>query len=280
MKALLALPLLTFSICGASLTTDNYVRYYAATDPLASYACFISNGPDCNGTTTVLETGWTLDYLARSSAQFGILRAASSASLTGFDNGVANPTFISAGGRASYTDTLTILGGTGNGTQTLNFHVTGTGSQSPGNSGRAQMQAVRAGVEYNYLANGNGDIVITIPFTFGVPFTYTIHFYALSQIYRYENGSFATADFYRTAVLNGIAVQDQAGIDVPSFSILAQSGTAYTSAGVVPEPSTWSFVPLSGLMFLAARRLLPKPWSGSSRNGCGSAGHPARRTLA
>ena len=81
------------------------------------------------------------------------------------------------------------------------------------------MQYIRNGVESNYLANANGNIVIAIPFTFGTPFTYTISFYGLSQIYRYENGALATADFYSMAILNGIGVQDQAGNGISNFAI-------------------------------------------------------------
>lgn len=160
-----------------SLSTENYVRYYAATDSRYSFACRNGNGVACGGQTTVPGTGWILDYHSNSQSTFGLLAGQASAHLSGLDNGVAPPTFISVGGRANYIETTTVTGGTGTGTETMRFHVTGTSSNSSGNSARAQLQLIpidaqgHFGTEQNFGVDSSGNAFIPISFTFGVAFS-------------------------------------------------------------------------------------------------------------
>jgi hypothetical protein len=65
----------------------------------------------------------------------------------------------------------------------------------------------------------------------------------------------ATSYFGSTATLVGIEVYDSAGEPVPEFSILSESGTHYTSRGVVAEPSTVLLV-VAGLAACVRRRRL------------------------
>ena len=244
-----------------SLSTENYVRYYAATDSRYSFACRNGNGVACGGQTTVLGTGWILDYHSNSQSTFGLLAGQASAYLSGLDNGVAPPTFISVGGRANYIETTTITGGTGTGTETMRFHVTGTSSNSSGNSARAQLQLIpidaqgHFGTEQNFGVDSSGNAFIPISFTFGVAFSYEISFYSLAQIFRYESGAYAISDFSHTVVLDSIGVTDNSGSRLNDFGISAASGTVYTSSGIIPEPGTWALC-LAGLTGLRFSRKL------------------------
>lgn len=245
----------------ALLSTDNYVRYYASTDPRVSYACRNVNGVACNGQTIVPGTAWVLDYSSDTQSAFGILRGRASAYLTGTNNGVTPPTFVSVGGRANYFDTTTITGGVGSGTQTLRFHVTGTSSTSGSpNSARAQLQYIpfdsqgNIGPEQNFAVDSFGNTYIPINFTFGVPFTYEISFYSLAQILQYSDGSFASSDYSHTVVLDQVKVADGKGNLVSNFGIVAESGTSYSANGVVPEPASWLLIAVGGAALAMYRR--------------------------
>jgi len=221
----------------AELWTLNYVRFGSYTDPDKVDVCEIVNGDPCSGTTGVPGTLWNADYYSDSSAEFGILHAKAQVTLGGDGSSGGYNKFLSVGGNANYRDTITVTGASGQGTLTLRFRVTGTSSQTPGQSGRAQFQRVTfaqdgAWLATDYLPDASGFVNIPLDITFGEPLEYMIRFYALAQIWDYTAGAAASADFYNTAVLDQVQVYDAAGNQVPDFVISAASGSTYSSFGV------------------------------------------------
>jgi hypothetical protein len=275
----LFLPFVLCSVASATplLLTYNYVRYYNLPADHSTYACEHPNGPACIGSSVAPGTNWTVNYASDSSAQFGILRAQAQFFLTGDNSlGALNggavpfPNLLSVGARAGFRDSLTVQGGTGQGTMSFQFSVTGTSSASGGATARPVVQYVPivAGSEdfnnailYNVV---NGIATVPLTFTFGQPTEYEIFFYALTQIFSnqgWASGSAANADYFHTATLTGIDVRDAGGSAVNGFSIISGSGTQYGVNGVVPEPSTYSLVGL-GTLALAAIRVRGKKRTG------------------
>jgi hypothetical protein len=223
----------------SSLSNLNYMRFNVATDGIVICSNDDSTTP-CNGSVLAPGTNWTVNYYSQSSSQYGVLKGQSSISLSGDDSLGPYPTFASSGARGGYMDTLTIGGGSGAGTMLLNFTVTGTSTQTSGQSGRPQFELVPApgGVldytdEVAYLVGTNGVATISFPFTFGVPTTNEIDFYALSQIYDWTAGASASANYADTAILSGIVIEDSTGTPLQQFTIQSASGAPYTATGVV-----------------------------------------------
>jgi hypothetical protein len=247
--------LLPASCASPLLETLNYARFYAASDPNVSYACQNTSGVACNGSVLAPGTNWTVNYFAQGSASFGVLRDQASVFLTG-DNSLGGfPSFESTGARSGYQDTYLISGGNGSGTIDFIFHVTGTTSSVAGGFGNEQFQYVpvvggheQFGPSTRSYGVVGGTATIPVTFTFDQPISFTIYFYALAQIFEWQPGSAATADFSHTAVLDQIVVLDSQQQVVPSFDIVSASGTRYGVDGVVPEPRT---VILSGASLLA-----------------------------
>lgn len=252
-RFLYLLPILAATIsvqAGPVLSTLSYVRLHGPSDPDLINVCANTNGDPCLGSVLAPGTNWTLNYSSESSATYGVLRSKASAFLTGDDSlgpltGVGTfPTLASVGGRASFQDVYTIGGGTGTGTLYFTFAVTGTSSQTKGQSGRAQFNMVPVtggGLDYGKQVSFpvvKGAATVGVPFTFGTPVEFSIDFYALAQIFSWVPGAAATADFSNTAVLDVISVKNSASQDVPSFTIKAASGTQYYAGGIVPEPAT------------------------------------------
>jgi hypothetical protein len=241
------------------LWTLNYARVGPAGAPQQTI-CTNVNGPACSGSVQLLETNWSIDYHSNSAAEFGMLRAESSVQLEGDASNGSPNAFTSVGGNANYRDVITVLGGIDSGVQVLTFQVSGTSSQTPGQSGRAQFQRnlYTNGVEStaDYLPNSQQLVAIPIPFVFGEPTEYQIRFYALSQLFQYLPGASATADFFTTARLIDIDVIDAGGQHVPTFSIHSASGTDYVAlaaSNAVPEPGTFIMATLA-FAWLAIRR--------------------------
>jgi hypothetical protein len=140
----------TAAMGGPILNTYNYVRYFNLPSDPSTYVCSIANGAPCSGSVVAPGTNWTVNYDSASSSSFGVLHAQASVYLTGDGslgplNGgaVPLPSLASVGARGSFLDGFTIGGGYGTGTINLTFQVTGTSSNTPGQSGRGQFQTVR-----------------------------------------------------------------------------------------------------------------------------------------
>jgi len=118
----------------------------------------------------------------------------------------------SLGGRASFRDVFIIGGGTGTGTLKLTFQVTGTSSNTAGQTGRptfAYVPVVGGALDYGHQISFsvvNGSSTVSIPFTFGQPIEFDVDFYALAQIFQWVTGASASADYSHTAILNAIVV--------------------------------------------------------------------------
>lgn len=251
---------------GPILSTYNYVRWYNEPGNPTTLVCSNSNGAACVGSVVAPGTNWTVNYDSSSSSSYGVLHAAASVYLTGDNslgplNGgsVPFPNLASVGARGSFLDGFTIGGGSGTGTVDLTFQVTGTSSNTAGQSGRPQFAYVPvvagaldyAGqVQYSVVS---GSTTIPITFTFGSPFEFDIDFYALAQIYQWVPGASASADYSNTAILDAITVYNSQGNVVPSFTIQSESGTSYGSGGVVPEPLTVVLVASSLLLLCFIR---------------------------
>jgi uncharacterized repeat protein (TIGR01451 family) len=133
---------------GAPISTLNYARFHAASDPDVSYACQNTNGMACNGSALAPGTNWTVNYFSHATGNFGLLRGQSTVFLTGDDSlgglqGIGSfPSLESTGARSSFRDGLTIAGGSGTGTLNLIFTVVGFGSATAGQLGASEFQYV------------------------------------------------------------------------------------------------------------------------------------------
>lgn len=242
------------SLCAAPiLETTNYARFRNASDPNVSYPCSNTNGPVCSGSALAPGTNWTVNYFSSASASFGILRGTASVSVSGDNSLGTYDSFQSTGARAGFRDTYTITGGTGTGFLTFGFNVTGTSSQTPGNSGRPQFQIAPATGPWVDFPVINGRANLRVPITFGQPTELMVYFYALAQISRWESGASAFANYSNTAVLDQILVADANNQLLSTFNINSASGTTYTSNGVVPEPATIA-ISAAGLLLIWHRR--------------------------
>lgn len=237
----------------------DYVRFYNSDDPRGWYECEQRSGAGCAGSVLVPDTNWTLHYQASGTTGYGILKAHAEVMLTGDDSQGAFPSFASVGARSGFRDVYAFHGGTGAGTATFSFAVDGTATMSGGGTARSLFQyvpvlnGIEAWDQVQAFGVADGIAQITVPFVFDQPTEFIIHFYALAQIWSWEAGSAAVADYSHTAILNQIVVRDAQQQLVNDFSITAGSGTLYTAAGVVPEPGTWLMMG-SGLVLLAGMR--------------------------
>lgn len=264
------LTLVAMLACGAAsaaptLEQLDYVRFYGSDDPRQWNQCHETGGAGCNGSVLVPDTNWTLHYRSYGTPGYGILKAHAAVTLTGDDSLGGLPSFASVGARTSFRDVYAFHGGSGSGTATFNFAVDGTKVMNGGGFANSLFQYVPIldGVEawdhVQAFSVIDGAAQVVVPFIFDQPTEFIIHFYALAQIWSWEAGSNALADFGHTAILDQIVVRDAQQQLVNDFSITAESGTLYTAAGVVPEPGAWLMMG-SGLFVLAAvyRRRQPR----------------------
>jgi hypothetical protein len=245
MTAVLASP----ALAQTQLLTDNYGRFYSLPADPSTYFCDNANGVNCEGSVLAPGTNWTVNYLSRSVAGFGVLHAYASLNLSGdgslgpLDGGaVPFPNFVSIGGRAGFRDQFIVGGSTGSGTMRFTFRVTGLSTQAFGAIARPSFQYVPIvggredwdhAVQYAVTPDGIG--IVLVPIAFNQPVPIEIWFYALAQIFTpsgWTTGSAATADYFDTAVLSSITVSDSGGHVVPAFTISSASGTNYDAAGV------------------------------------------------
>ena len=221
-------------------------------------------------------------YHAEASAQFGVLHGSIASVQTGTENPGRSVPLISTFTSASFEDTITITyAGPLNPTffrMAFAIHGTGRGTNSPTSEGVHSstwggFAAGAAGANQTvwYLDTTNHGTVVNpmysdaVNFVTGVPVSISASLGPALSISCTTGlvghpcvdwtGS-AMSNFGSTAIMTGIEVYDAAGVRIDDFSITSESGTAYTSHGVVPEPSTLFLVGLGGLLAYRKRTRL------------------------
>jgi hypothetical protein len=104
------------------------------------------------------------------------------------------------------------------------------------------------------------DVVVDIPFHFGMPFDYSFEFdltaFATSPLT--PAVGYAEADFLNTGTLNGSIVFDSVGNPLSNPIVNSESGFDYTNPLGVPEPaSAWLWAGMMVGMALAPRHRVP-----------------------
>lgn len=187
---------------------------------------------------------------------------------------------------ASFTDNLTITGGTGSGLLDLEFTVDGSITNTGGsNFSDAYLQLYSdpgadsslnggavIGDDTQHLGSGSSTVDFYVPFSFGTQFSIQPYLRATAQ-YGTNFGSTpdappytATSDFYSTAVLTSALVytgtSGNLGTQITNASIASTTGFNYGPNGLtapgmtaVPEPGTWllAALALSLLVFAKGR---------------------------
>lgn len=154
---------------------------------------------------------------------------------------------------ASYTENLLITGGTGSGSLVVDFSLTGQGGESGPETGGTMSGSISGGgasVNFSnpswtctggqvcsWELNGYPTQYLAIPFTFGVPFSFSE-----------ELNLSAGAD-------NNGSAGVSATLGISGFSVLDSGGNAVTGAQVTdpidaPEPGSW--ILCGGMLGLAA----------------------------
>lgn len=226
------------------------------------------------GTTGTLSDSVTVPFLgccgntsamARAEAGYGVLRSVSEALVSGLNG----PPYVGAltaasSATAKFADTLTFLGGAGNGTATVQVTLSG-GLTASGDTG-SEFAPASGGAGYDLRitsncypaaeclhkqgsANGqidpSGTYYFTLSFLFGQPIDIAAELYTRAQA---DGGlgppglsASGAADYGGTFTWDGIVeVRDYQGI-VNNFSVTSDSGTNY-AVSAVPLPPTLALV--------------------------------------
>jgi hypothetical protein len=196
-----------------------------------------------------------------------------------------DPTTIPAGSAessnaaATFTDVLTITGlapGTYSLLPRITVHGTGAwdkfgyvqtiglGINQFGPDGSSMIYSVFPdATQSSYTATFD---LAGIAFQPGTPFNLKLTFGTAARIYSgpaaVQNTS-VTADFLSTMVVSGLEIRDPQGqlISFSNLNLQSESGTTYTSAGVVPEPSSMLLVSggvLAGLLLRRRQKIAGK----------------------
>lgn len=220
----------------------------------------------------------SLTYSNFASSAYGVLNVASQSSFS-----LVNATQAWAYGFAGFEDTLTINfpGLTGQTGQllmgyTLDGFISGSGVST--NFLLVVSRVIHAAGACNsvtvqcfndiYTDDVAGTFVHPFTFTFGTPFDLVFDLQASTGTLNVVGGGYSIAtrsgqgsgnvDFTNTFVLTKLTVKDQDGNLVPGATFTAQSGTLYTSNGVVqpvPEPTSLAllFVGIAGFAGVRVR---------------------------
>jgi hypothetical protein len=166
--------------------------------------------------------------------------------------------------KASFIDTLTLTGGTGQGFAQFGLKLDGNGTDSTqlsGFNGPVGQSSVKYTIDLLSKAPSarfSGTIDVTnqgintqvqsqpIPFTFGIATPVYFELQTQARVFCFAgniglitcdpgNPGDSGTDFLHTAVLNSIVVTDSVGNPVTNFQITSASGTPYTSHGVVSD---------------------------------------------
>jgi hypothetical protein len=203
---------------------------------------------------------------AKAEAGYGVLRAGSESFVTGLNGPPYVGGFISQSqASAKFADTLTFLGGAGNGTATVQVTLSGI-LTSTGDTGTVFVPAT-ASASYDLRITSNcypaieclhkeghtannqidapGTYTFTLSFLFGQPIDLATELWTQA----YADGglgppgldSYGTADFGSTFTWDGIVeVRDYQGV-VSNFSVTSASGANY-AVSAVPLPPTLALV--------------------------------------
>jgi hypothetical protein len=224
----------------------------------------------CTGTSTTPTAGSTLSYSDTATADYGVLKAGGTSTISGA-NGVPNTTDDAATvGQAFFEDAWTLTGGTGTGTLQLLFHLDGSynfcsaGAQEGfsliplnGTGGSSSSVNLVSGCS-NTIAE---TAVLTTTFTFGSPLDFLVTLEAGSVQFNLGQNGTSFFDLQDTATMTSIVVDNSAGAPIP-FDLSTASGAplfselAPSAPTSVPEPASLAlFAPaLLGLGFLVRRR--------------------------
>ena len=185
---------------------------------------------------SVAGTVGPLSGSAKAQSDYGILHAYAHAASPA-------PMFLAhAESHASFTDMLTISGGTGTGTFIADWTTDG--------SETAEGSAIpHADLYWTHNPNGVierlqpgthtqlGQDYYATTFTYGVPFAFSATLEAFVEFYLGGAGS-GTTDFSSTAVLSQVRIYDPSGQPVQGVTVTGASGHVYPSP--VPEPATFA----------------------------------------
>jgi len=195
-----------------------------------------------------------LDYSTTETADFGVLKAFASATLSvpGPGTTTSSITQIDVEGTAGYRDQWTIVGTPAEsgavGTVILTFTLTGNfTSSSPGSlasafliTGLCPGGVCSFGGGASADAFGPGAYQVTVPFIFGETLDYEFLLEADATLFGLANGGTngdsATVDLSETAQLTGITVMD-GGTAVP-FTLTTASDSPNYDAALAPEPAS------------------------------------------
>ena len=171
---------------------------------------------------------------AHAIANYGSLQASSS-----LTKGAAIEPFNFGTGEAIFSDILTINGGVGAGTISMNFLNTGSltlSSASSSATARTELNifftdgSFQSDNRVYEVAAGNSSATIndlftttSFNFTFGVPFSFDVRLSAEVSLEETDSGT-VTNDFYNTSVLQLLEVNGATG----PVTVSAESGTNYT----------------------------------------------------
>jgi hypothetical protein len=262
------------------LGSQAYVAFYDSnTDSqVGGSACSsFSSSPGtttgCSGSTATPSTGATLNYLSTATADYGVLKAGGSSSISGA-SGTPNMTnYSSAYGQAYFADSWTITGGTGTGTLKLqfaldgsyDFHQVGSGLTAGFGLVNLDDHSYSSGTP-TFTSGGPGTIantvVLSTTFTFGTAVDFLVSLTAGSNLYDLGNDISSYLDLSNTALMTAIIVQDANGNVIP-FNLSTGSGAPLfsqlapgTPVTPVPEPSSLALfgAGLAALLGLALGR--------------------------
>jgi hypothetical protein len=224
-------------------------------DSTVSTACFqfssTNSASTCNSTATTPTTGATLHYNTTATADFGVLKAGGTSSITGA-SGVSNTTdYSSAAGSAYFEDSWLITGGSGTGTLKLIFNVDGSYNFCTAGTGATigfSLTNLDGGPSsYNPPSltgcSGSfaGPVTLTTTFTYGTALDFLVSLTAGSTIRDLGENISSFMNFSNTAQMSAIIVTDAGGNAQP-FSLSTASG-AGLFAQLAPPPAPPTGVP-------------------------------------